>query len=192
MSGLIIGYEINTRGADVVVEKKSGKNAAKVAQSSAVAGAQPPSPALAAALAAADRAYARLLTVRGPGVGPLAERLSQLRQLARRVSGEAALAPALAGLAAEFKRAEAAFASLAEAPVEVGGDNSGGGLFGCGVGKAAEEHAARLAARRATQLSALDASLAKSLAQHAAQIEAIGAALAAHKADASHIASHPL
>jgi O-antigen ligase len=35
LSGLIIGYEINTRGADVVVEKKSGKNAAKTAQSSA-------------------------------------------------------------------------------------------------------------------------------------------------------------
>ena len=35
LSGLIIGYEINTRGADVVVEKKTGKNVAKVAQSSA-------------------------------------------------------------------------------------------------------------------------------------------------------------
>jgi hypothetical protein len=35
LSGLIIGYEINTRGAEVVVEKKTGKNAAKVAQSSA-------------------------------------------------------------------------------------------------------------------------------------------------------------
>ena len=35
LSGLIIGYEINTRAADVVVEKKSGKNAAKPAQSSA-------------------------------------------------------------------------------------------------------------------------------------------------------------
>ena len=35
MSGLIIGYEINTRGGDVVVEKKTGKNVAKVAQSSA-------------------------------------------------------------------------------------------------------------------------------------------------------------
>ena len=35
LSGLIIGYEINTRGADVVVEKKSGKNAAKPVQSSA-------------------------------------------------------------------------------------------------------------------------------------------------------------
>lgn len=34
LSGLIIGYEINTRGADLVVEKKSGKNAAKTAQSS--------------------------------------------------------------------------------------------------------------------------------------------------------------
>ena len=35
LSGLIIGFEINTRDAQVVVEKKSGKNAAKVAQSSA-------------------------------------------------------------------------------------------------------------------------------------------------------------
>ena len=35
LSGLIIGYEINTRGAEVVVEKKSGKNAPKVVQSSA-------------------------------------------------------------------------------------------------------------------------------------------------------------
>ena len=35
LSGLIIGYEINTRGAEVVVEKKSGKNAPTVVQSSA-------------------------------------------------------------------------------------------------------------------------------------------------------------
>ena len=35
LSGLIIGYEINTRGAAVVVEKKTGKNATKPAQSSA-------------------------------------------------------------------------------------------------------------------------------------------------------------
>ena len=35
LSGLIIGYEINTRGAEVVVEKKMGKNATKPAQSSA-------------------------------------------------------------------------------------------------------------------------------------------------------------
>jgi O-antigen ligase len=35
LSGLIIGYEINTRGIEVVVEKKTGKNAAKAAQSSA-------------------------------------------------------------------------------------------------------------------------------------------------------------
>lgn len=35
LSGLIIGYEINTRSDEVVVEKKSGKNAPKVVQSSA-------------------------------------------------------------------------------------------------------------------------------------------------------------
>ena len=35
LSGLIIGYEINTRGSEVVVEKKTGKNAARAAQSSA-------------------------------------------------------------------------------------------------------------------------------------------------------------
>jgi O-antigen ligase len=35
LSGLIIGYEIKTRGTDVVVEMKTGKNAAKVPQSSA-------------------------------------------------------------------------------------------------------------------------------------------------------------
>ena len=35
LSGLIIGYEFNTRGAEVVVEKKTGKNASKVVQSSA-------------------------------------------------------------------------------------------------------------------------------------------------------------
>ena len=35
LSGLIIGYEINTRGAEVVVGKKTGKNATKPAQSSA-------------------------------------------------------------------------------------------------------------------------------------------------------------
>ena len=35
LSGLIIGYEINTRGAEVVVEKKTGRNATKPAQSSA-------------------------------------------------------------------------------------------------------------------------------------------------------------
>jgi O-antigen ligase len=36
LSGLIIGYEINTRDADVVVEKKSGKSATKPVQTSAV------------------------------------------------------------------------------------------------------------------------------------------------------------
>jgi O-antigen ligase len=35
LSGLIIGYEINTRSAEVVTEKKTGKNAAKATQSSA-------------------------------------------------------------------------------------------------------------------------------------------------------------
>jgi O-antigen ligase len=35
LSGLIIGYEINTRGAEVVADKKTGKSVAKVAQSSA-------------------------------------------------------------------------------------------------------------------------------------------------------------
>ncbi len=35
LSGLIIGYEINTRGAEVAVEKKTGKNATKPVQSSA-------------------------------------------------------------------------------------------------------------------------------------------------------------
>ncbi len=35
LSGLIIGYEINTRGAEVVVDKKTGKNATKPEQSSA-------------------------------------------------------------------------------------------------------------------------------------------------------------
>ena len=35
LSGLIIGYEINTRGTEVVVEKKTGKNSAKLVQSSA-------------------------------------------------------------------------------------------------------------------------------------------------------------
>jgi O-antigen ligase len=35
LSGLIIGFEINTRGAEVVVEKKTGKNVAREAQSSA-------------------------------------------------------------------------------------------------------------------------------------------------------------
>jgi O-antigen ligase len=35
LSGLIIGYEINTRGGDVVVEKKSGKSATKPVQTSA-------------------------------------------------------------------------------------------------------------------------------------------------------------
>ena len=35
LSGLIIGYEINTRGTEVVVEKKMGKNSAKPVQSSA-------------------------------------------------------------------------------------------------------------------------------------------------------------
>ena len=35
LSGLIIGYEINSRGAEVVVEKKTGKSATKPAQSSA-------------------------------------------------------------------------------------------------------------------------------------------------------------
>ena len=35
LSGLIIGYEINTRGAEVVAEKKTSKNASKQAQSSA-------------------------------------------------------------------------------------------------------------------------------------------------------------
>jgi O-antigen ligase len=35
LSGLIIGYEINTRDGEIVVEKKTGKNASKPAQSSA-------------------------------------------------------------------------------------------------------------------------------------------------------------
>ncbi len=35
LSGLIIGYEINTRCTEIVAEKKTGKNAAKPAQSSA-------------------------------------------------------------------------------------------------------------------------------------------------------------
>lgn len=35
LSGLIIGYEIITRGGEVVVEKKTGKNAAKAVQTSA-------------------------------------------------------------------------------------------------------------------------------------------------------------
>lgn len=35
LSGLIIGYEINTRGSEVVIQKKTGKIAAKAAQSSA-------------------------------------------------------------------------------------------------------------------------------------------------------------
>ena len=35
LSGLIIGYEINTRGAEVIVDKKTGKNATKSTQSSA-------------------------------------------------------------------------------------------------------------------------------------------------------------
>jgi O-antigen ligase len=35
LSGLIIGYEINTRGGDEVVEKKTGKSATKPAQTSA-------------------------------------------------------------------------------------------------------------------------------------------------------------
>jgi hypothetical protein len=35
LSGLIIGYEMNTRGAEVAVEMKTGKNATKPAQSSA-------------------------------------------------------------------------------------------------------------------------------------------------------------
>jgi O-antigen ligase len=35
LSGLIIGYEINTRGADVVLEKKTGKSATKTVQTSA-------------------------------------------------------------------------------------------------------------------------------------------------------------
>jgi O-antigen ligase len=35
LSGLIIGYEINTRGGDVVVEKKTGKSATKPVQASA-------------------------------------------------------------------------------------------------------------------------------------------------------------
>ena len=35
LSGLIIGYEVNTRGAEVVVKKKTGKNATRPAQSSA-------------------------------------------------------------------------------------------------------------------------------------------------------------
>ena len=35
LSGLIIGYEINTRNGELVVEKKTGKNAAKPAQGSA-------------------------------------------------------------------------------------------------------------------------------------------------------------
>jgi O-antigen ligase len=36
LSGLIIGYEINTRGGDEVVEKKTGKSATKPVQTSAV------------------------------------------------------------------------------------------------------------------------------------------------------------
>lgn len=35
LSGLIIGYEINTRDGEVIIEKKTGKNAAKPVQSSA-------------------------------------------------------------------------------------------------------------------------------------------------------------
>jgi O-antigen ligase len=35
LSGLIIGYEINTRGGEVVVEKKTGKSATKTVQTSA-------------------------------------------------------------------------------------------------------------------------------------------------------------
>jgi hypothetical protein len=35
LSGLVIGYEINTRNSEAVTEKKTGKNAAKPAQSSA-------------------------------------------------------------------------------------------------------------------------------------------------------------
>jgi O-antigen ligase len=35
LSGLIIGYEINTRGGEVVVEKKTGKSATKAVQTSA-------------------------------------------------------------------------------------------------------------------------------------------------------------
>jgi hypothetical protein len=35
LSGLIIGYEINTRGGEVVEEKKTGKSAAKFVQTSA-------------------------------------------------------------------------------------------------------------------------------------------------------------
>ena len=35
LSGLIIGYEINTRGGDVIAEKKTGKSATKPVQSSA-------------------------------------------------------------------------------------------------------------------------------------------------------------
>jgi hypothetical protein len=35
LSGLIIGYEINTRGSEATVEKKTGKNSAKPVQSSA-------------------------------------------------------------------------------------------------------------------------------------------------------------
>ena len=35
LSGLIIGYEINTRGTEIVVDKKTGKSATKPAQSSA-------------------------------------------------------------------------------------------------------------------------------------------------------------
>jgi hypothetical protein len=35
LSGLIIGYEINTRGGEVAVEKKTGKNASKPVQTSA-------------------------------------------------------------------------------------------------------------------------------------------------------------
>jgi O-antigen ligase len=35
LSGLIIGYEINTRGSDVVVEKKTGKSGTKTVQTSA-------------------------------------------------------------------------------------------------------------------------------------------------------------
>jgi hypothetical protein len=35
LSGLIIGYEINTRGGEIVVEKKTGKSATKAVQTSA-------------------------------------------------------------------------------------------------------------------------------------------------------------
>jgi O-antigen ligase len=35
LSGLIIGYEINTRGGDVIIEKKTGKSATKPVQTSA-------------------------------------------------------------------------------------------------------------------------------------------------------------